>query len=143
MMTHALKGGCYCGSLTVEIMLTQAPEELSPRACTCAFCTRNGASYLSDPEGRLAFTCHDPSALGRYRQELDGAAEFLFCRTCAVLVGVIHAEDGQVYGAVNARVVEAPFALAAPVSPHMLPKAERLDRWKALWFRDVKLREDG
>lgn len=76
---------------------------------------------------------------GRFRQEPGGAAEFLFCPACAVLVGVVHEDEGRLFGAVNANVLEASLAPQLPVSPHTLPRADRLARWKSLWFSNVAI----
>jgi hypothetical protein len=138
--TRELEGGCYCGNLKLQVSLTGSPESLSPRSCTCDFCRKNGAAYLSDPAGSLTLAYCDQATLGRFRQEPGGAAEFLFCRECAVLVAVIHQADDRLYGAVNASVLHhGDFGSPMPVAPHKLSREQRLERWKELWFKEVQL----
>ncbi|HJV24337.1 MAG TPA: aldehyde-activating protein [Aromatoleum sp.] len=143
MSSHSLKGGCHCGGLRIELDLPRPPGSYAPRACDCDFCRKHGAAYLSDPGGRLRIHAR-AEALGRYRQG-SGRAEFLYCKDCAVLVGVAYEEDGQMYATVNSRVVEgdAPFAEARSVSPQTLSADQKVARWKEVWFSDVELHIDG
>ncbi|BAL26680.1 GFA family protein [Azoarcus sp. KH32C] len=143
MSSHSLNGGCHCGGLRIELDLPRAPASYAPRACDCDFCRKHGAAYLSDPEGRLRIRAR-PEALGRYRQG-SGRAEFLFCRNCAVLVGVAYEEQGRLYATVNSRVVEgdAPFAEQRSVSPQTLSADEKVARWKEVWFSEVRIDSDA
>lgn len=141
MILHHYAGSCHCGNIALEIGLTEAPGAYRPRACDCDFCRRHAAAYLSDPRGRLAIRVEREADLGRYRQG-DGLADLLFCRTCGVLVGGIYAEEGRLYGVVNARVVLSLAGLGAdaPVSPKTLSAQAKTERWKKIWFADVTLR---
>lgn len=140
MPAHSLRGGCHCGTIRVELELPRAPAAYTPRACDCSFCRKHGAAYVSDPAGRLHIVVRDQTALGRYRQG-NGLAEFLFCKTCGVLVGVAYAEGARLYATVNSRVIEDDpgFPDATAVSPQTLGADEKVARWKAVWFRDVRL----
>ncbi|MBD5804112.1 hypothetical protein AZOA_35550 [Azoarcus sp. Aa7] len=144
MPAHSLRGGCHCGAIRVELELTRAPADYTPRACDCSFCRKHGAAYLSDPAGRLHIAVRDQAALGRYRQG-NALAEFLFCKTCGVLVGVAYAEGGCLYATVNSRVIEGDpgFPNATAVSPQTLGADEKVARWKAVWFADVTLAGNG
>jgi hypothetical protein len=130
---HSVSGGCHCGNMRVRLELPRAAAEYGPRACDCEFCRKHGAAYVSDAGGALRFEIADDGAVARYRQG-SGTAEFLVCRTCGVLVGVVH--QGR-YAAVNARAVDAVFAADQPVSPRQLAVTDRVARWQAVWFADV------
>ncbi|SDH80289.1 GFA family protein [Pseudomonas panipatensis] len=140
MSGTTLRGSCHCANLSLEIGLSRPPHSYQPRACDCDFCRQHAASYLSDAAGSLRIKVRDPAALGRYRQG-SGTAEFLFCRGCGVLIGVVYEEAGRTYAALNSRVVEgAPaFGETLAASPKTLPIGERVQRWKQLWFADVQL----
>ena len=137
----ALRGGCHCGAIGVEIETPWAPAEFSPRACDCSFCTRHGAAWVSDARGRLAIR-FEPAQLQRYRQG-DELAEFLLCRRCGVLVAVLREQDGRRYAAVNARVLPERFGVEQAVSPARLGAEEKLARWQRAWFAEVELRGLG
>ena len=126
----ALRGGCHCGKLGVVFSTTQAPATLHPRACDCAFCTKHGAAWLSDADGRLAIDAAD--ATHGYRQG-SGSARFLLCGDCGVLVAVV--DDGApMRGAVNARCLDdVAFGTEARVSPQRLSADEKRARWRQLW----------
>lgn len=144
MHAHALRGSCHCGAIRVELELPRAPAAYAPRACDCSFCRKHAAAYVSDSAGRLHIELRDPAALGRYRQG-NALAEFLFCKTCGVLVGVAYAEGAGLYATVNERVIDDDpgFADATPVSPQTLGADDKVARWKAAWFRNVTLAGNG
>jgi hypothetical protein len=58
-----------------------------------------------------------------------------------VLVGVVYRSEGRVYGAVNVRAVEARsnFAAEQAVSPKVLSGAEKIARWRNIWFSNVTI----
>jgi hypothetical protein len=138
-----LRGGCHCGQLRVAFSTGLDPAQINPRACDCSFCRKHGAAYISDPTGQLVITLADPPALHRYRQG-SHTAEFLICDRCGVLVAVLVDHDARLYGAVNARCLDAfvDFGPAVPASPQQLAASEKLARWLRLWVPDVELVTD-
>jgi hypothetical protein len=56
---HRLHASCHCQNIVLELELTRPPETYAPRACDCDFCTKHGATYLSDPGGTLAIRVTD------------------------------------------------------------------------------------
>ena len=141
-MTHStLHGGCHCGQIRTQIELPRPAASYAPRACDCDYCRMHAAAYLSDPAGRLTLLVRNTTDLGRYRQGA-GIADFLLCRQCGVLVAVTYTEAGRTWATVNSLALHgAPdFAAATPVSPRTLGPAEKVARWKAVWFADVVLR---
>ena len=140
MTSHRYTGSCHCGNITLEIELTKPPGAYHPRACDCNFCRRHAAAYVSDPRGRLAIRVEREPDLGRYRQGNE-LADLVFCRTCGILVGVIWSDKRRLYGAVNARALPDLAGLGpdTPVSPKTLSAQAKIERWKSLWFSDVKL----
>lgn len=126
----ALRGGCHCGKLGVVFSTTQAPDTLHPRACDCAFCTKHGAAWLSDPHGTLLVdAAHAPR---EYRQG-SGSARFLLCGDCGVPVAVMD-DEASMRGAVNARCLDhATLGVETRVSPQSLGPGEKRARWRQLW----------
>jgi hypothetical protein len=137
---HAVRGGCYCGNILLELQLTKEPGHYRPRACDCGFCRKHGAAYLSDAAGSLRIRIEDARQSGTFRQGNE-LAEMLLCTRCGVLVGALYRSDGQVYGTVNVKALEgaAQFGSEATVSPKELSGDEKVARWKKLWFSGVSL----
>jgi hypothetical protein len=131
-----VNGGCHCGNILVEIELPRPPDTYTPRACDCEFCSKHGASYVSDPKGSLVVRTRDASEIRMYRQG-SGQAEFLLCSNCGVLVGVFYRTEGKLYGTVNAKVVGTEFGAARPASPKQLSDRDKVQRWQELWFPNV------
>lgn len=137
---HKVNAGCHCGNIRVGLALSHAPGNYSPRTCDCEFCKKHGAAYVSDPRGTLDVTVEDEQACTTYRQG-SALADFLICSRCGVLVGVFYQDGERLYGALNASIVgaQARFAAASPVSPKKLTETEKPERWKALWFSEVRI----
>jgi len=58
-----------------------------------------------------------------------------------VLIGPLYREAGRLYAAVNVNVIEgAAFGAQQPTSPKALAAADKVKRWKDLWFSNVTLR---
>jgi hypothetical protein len=122
----------------VDLEMPREPGTYHPRACDCDFCRKHGAAYVSDPQGSLAIRIRDALNTGYYRQG-SGLAECLFCRSCGVLVGVLYREDARVYGAINAKIVEAgtAFGVEQTASPKALSDSQKTRRWQDIWFSKV------
>jgi hypothetical protein len=133
-------GGCDCGNLSIELELTEPSDSYHPRTCDCRFCRKHAAAYVSDPHGSLRIKVRDTELLARYRQG-SGTAEFLLCARCGVLIGVCYQEGELRYAAVNVRAIGDGAAFGSPtvVSPKALAVDERVQRWKQLWFSNVRL----
>lgn len=139
-----LGGACHCGNIGVDLALPNPAEHYQPRVCDCDFCRQHGAAYLSDPAGALSISVKDPRLLGRYRQG-SAIADCLFCRHCGVLVGISYQDGEQLFATVNWRVLEKQTGFGAPlaVSPKTLSAAEKVERWKSVWFSRVALLPPG
>jgi len=133
-------GGCHCGNMSLEVVLTKQSLSYEPRACDCSFCRKHQASYLSDPNGRLTIFIHDKSKLGKHRQGSD-QADFLICKTCGVLSACCCQIQGKCYAAVNSKIFEQQieFAQELIASPQQLLPQEKTKRWQKLWFSDVHI----
>lgn len=137
---HEVSGACHCGNIHLQLELSQPPGDYSPRACDCDFCRQHGASYLSDPHGRLQIEVRDAACMGKYRHG-SKMADFLFCTRCGVLIGVLYQDGNRLYGTVNCAVLPQAEALGTPVSvsPKRLESSEKSARWTTLWFPDVHI----
>ena len=128
----------------MEMQLTAAAETYTPRACDCDFCRKHGAAYVSDAKGALLLRMKNAGDRGAYRQG-SGQAEFVLCRNCGVLVGVMCLGEGRLYGAVNVRAVDGAvrFADEQTVSPQKLSADAKAERWQQVWFANVDIREEA
>jgi hypothetical protein len=99
------RGRCHCGELQLQLESKLSPEELPHRACSCDFCTRQGARYVSDPAGSLSIESRSAAGPSRYRFA-TGTADFLFCGRCGVYVGAVCEIEGARYAVINANTLE-------------------------------------
>jgi hypothetical protein len=139
---HALKGGCHCGSVRVEVELTRSPDTYQPRACDCDFCRRHAAAWISDRDGRVGiFTARGDQGV-TYRQG-SNQVELLLCGHCGVLVAALYRREERLFAAVNTRAIEGGvgFGSEQPVSPKTLSDDQKAERWQDIWFRNVTIRK--
>lgn len=135
-----LSGGCHCGNLRVEVVLSRQSGTYQPRACDCDFCRKHGAAYISDPEGSLVVRVKQMEHRGSYRQG-SGQADLIYCRLCGVLIGALYKDADLIYATLNSRVIDAPIVFAAEqfASPKTLSGEQKATRWREIWFRDVSV----
>jgi hypothetical protein len=135
---HPVSGSCSCGGIEVLMQLSRPPGEFAPRRCDCDYCALHGAAYVSDAHGSLSIRVHRPEhrVIERQGSEL---AEFLLCRRCGMLIGVLHHEGGHLFGAINAGIAAkgTNFGPAIAVSPKRLDADGKRRRWREVWFPDV------
>jgi hypothetical protein len=136
----ALRGGCHCGNLRIEMTLSRPPGSYQPRACDCDFCRMHGAAYVSDPKGALSLRIKAARDRGSYRQG-SGQADLVYCRQCGVLVGALYGDAGRVYATINSRIIEGPtpFGAEQTASPKGLSGEQKSTRWRDIWFSDVNV----
>jgi hypothetical protein len=140
----ALRGGCHCGNLRIEMTLSHPPGSYQPRACDCDFCRMHGAAYVSDPNGSLSLRIKAAGDRGSYRQG-SGQADLVYCRQCGVLVGALYSDAGRVYATINSRIIDGPtpFGAEQTASPKSLSGEQKATRWRDIWFSDVDVVVDG
>ena len=133
-------GSCHCGNIRVEFNLARAPETYNVRVCDCEFCRRHSPAYVSDQQGFLVVNISDIGRTSRYRQG-RALADFLLCRNCGVLVAVLFEDAGEIFAVVNAKTVDGgvTFGPEQRISPKMLSDAEKVARWRSIWFPNVRL----
>ncbi|WP_374470547.1 GFA family protein [Phenylobacterium sp.] len=129
-----LAGQCHCGSIRVILDTPHAAAELPLRACTCTFCRRHNAQYVSDPAGHAHIEAA-PGSVSRYRFGQEGS-DFLFCAECGVYVGAVAPGADGLLAVINAPGVDlAGFAgrTAEPMTYDDEAPAERAARRAARW----------
>ena len=136
---HDLRGGCHCGNVEFTLFTEKSPGELVPRRCSCTMCRRHGASYISDPGGRLVLRYGDPSLLSIYRFG-HGTARWVICSRCGVLTTVLCEIDDRLRAVVRVQsMVDHTFASEMPTDFEDESVAGRLDRRAKTWIGTVEV----
>jgi hypothetical protein len=111
------------------------------RRCLCSFCTKHGALYSSDPEGRLSIEIHRPEDVSVY-QFATRTAEPQVCRRCGVLAVTLAHIDGRLYGVVNLATADGlairPERIQDVDFEHQTA-AERIARRARTWIANVTM----
>lgn len=141
MTTYKSIGGCHCGNIKFEMEIALEPSSYNPRACDCEFCSKHGAMYISDKNGKLIISVKNETNLSKYQQG-SGIADFLICKKCGVLVGVCYEKQDELYAAINSKAVDRStnFGQEIVVSPKELNDHEKTQRWRDIWFSEVKIK---
>ena len=123
-----------------KVDLSDQISNYAPRACDCDFCTKHGATYISDPNGKLAIQIKNPNEIVKYKNG-SGIADFITCKLCGVFVAVTYTLDEQLLGSLNSRTLVNVSDLPKPnnISPKLLPDTDKIDRWKHIWFQNVTI----
>lgn len=137
---HIIQGDCHCGNISYVAELPNEPSSYTPRACDCKLCSSHGAVYTADNNGTLSIKIKNKNNVSKYRQG-SRIAEFLICKVCGVMIGVCYVENGSIYGAINIRSAHdyLAFGKSSPAHLTQLTDEERINRWKKLWFSNVKV----
>lgn len=136
-MNHS--GGCHCGSITVSLRLSIAPDQALLRSCTCGFCRAHGTRTVSDRAGVVELRAADWALVERYRFG-SGTADYMICRRCGVYVGAVCATRSGLRAVVNVNCLADRAAFTrVPAAPDYDQESTeaRLDRRAANWMPAV------
>ena len=136
------QASCHCGNISVDAILTRELSSYIPRACDCDFCVKNGAAYISDPEGEIDITIRNSGEVTWYRQGAN-LVRLLICRNCGVMVAVTYTDNANLYAGLNSKTLVNRDSLAPSqvASPRTLSSPEKIKRWKEIWFPLVTINQ--
>ena len=100
-----IRGRCHCGNLSFSLIWEPDPTTIPARSCSCAFCTKHGGVWTSNPGGILRIMVADATHLSRYEFGTK-TAEFHVCTRCGVTPVVTSRIDGRVYAVVSVNAFE-------------------------------------
>ncbi len=109
--------------------------------CRCAFCTRHGARYTSDPGGAVGVEIDDGALVQRYTFG-HRTAEFILCRRCGCVLLATSVIDGNTYAIININVTDDPDAFSRPATSFDYDEEtadRRLMRRKENWIGTVTM----
>jgi hypothetical protein len=100
-----INASCHCGNIRVIFDRPESGPSISVRACGCALCTKHGAAWTSDPNGRFHLRIADHSRVTRYRFGTK-TADFHVCATCGAIPIVTCTIEGTRYAVFNVNTIE-------------------------------------
>jgi hypothetical protein len=95
-----IHGSCHCGNIRVTVDWPDSAAAIPARACGCTLCTKHGAAWTSQPNGRFDLRIANDSRVTRYRFGTR-TADFHICLICGVIPIVTCAIDGTRYAVFN------------------------------------------
>ncbi len=131
-MFKNFSGECSCGAVTFKIQIPADEMPISPRRCSCSYCSTKQVSYLSHPKAQI--TLANSQNLNTEKQG-SREANFLCCKNCDSLVAVTCSIKGSLRGSVNGDLIKERAGLSEDiaVNPGELSKEEKIDRWESVW----------
>jgi hypothetical protein len=141
-MSQEFSGGCYCGNITIIFSTKQIPKNISPDQCDCGFCSRSGAEWVSDPDGRIDIAVMNEAALSLYEQGSQ-LARFWICQRCGTTTAVTAEINGKLHGAINANCLEGSeqFGKKETSSNKTLSDFEKRIKWEETWTAKTVVKE--
>jgi hypothetical protein len=136
---NALKGSCHCGNVEFTLHTEKDEHTLVPRRCGCSMCRRHGATWISDPDGRLELRCRDEAGVGVY-MFAHRTSRWILCARCGVLMAVVSRIDGRLRAVVRTQpMVDHVFKGEVPMDFDGESVDERLARRSRTWIGSVTL----
>ena len=108
-----IEGRCHCGNIAFQLDWEGAPPDIPARACTCAFCSKHGGVWTSNPRSRLTVTIDDPALVSKYAFGTR-TATFHVCANCGTVPLVTSDIEDNVYAVVNVNAFENVEAIQIP-----------------------------
>jgi len=97
-------GNCHCGNINFKFTSKKSEADFIPRTCSCSFCRRHAASYISDPEGKLELQISNTDDVSFY-QFGHKTCEFIICKNCGVDMMAISRIKDREYAVINIRTM--------------------------------------
>ncbi|MDP6264871.1 MAG: hypothetical protein QGG98_06420 [Pseudomonadales bacterium] len=138
--TNRYSGSCHCGNIQLEFTTKIPHSEIQPRICTCSFCSKHNAVYISDPKGDLAVSVENPLEISAY-QHGTNTAGFIVCKQCGVFAVALSKINRKVHAVLNVRTMDGAAFVNAPqlFDYDGEAKEERLARRSRNWIGQVTL----
>jgi hypothetical protein len=135
---NELRGSCHCGNVEFTLFTEKNVDGFTPRRCSCSMCRRHGASYISDPNARLALRYRDGSLLSVYRFG-HRTAQWIICSRCGVLTAVLWEIEGRLRAVARVQAMVEHAFPGPEVSTDFESEsvAERLERRARTWIGTV------
>ncbi len=137
----SLHGSCSCQN--IEVIWHNVDLSLVPRACQCDYCQAKSAAYVTKSATRFEVVIHHKNL---HQQIKHGSQTAVFheCAHCKDIVFVTVSIDGEIYGALNANIMDKSLEFAEPVMMDFSGQSaqEKLHRWRQNWCYPVSIRHD-
>ncbi len=134
-----ISGRCHCGNIGYTLQSPIPKTELPIRGCDCSFCSKQGATYTSHPQGKLRVKIADGASTQWYRYGSE-TAEVLLCTICGVFPLITCDIDDHLYAVLNANSINGlhidPGKLSV-VQRETLSLVEMLEKRQENWIPEV------
>jgi hypothetical protein len=140
MLIH---GGCHCGNISFKFAFEGDADAIQARVCDCAFCTKHGGVWTSNPAASLAIDIKQASRVAKYSFGTSTAV-FHICSDCGVVPVVTSEIEGHLYGIVSVNAfndLDPSSVQRAPASFEGESVDSRLARRTRNWIADVRVVE--
>jgi hypothetical protein len=140
-----INASCHCGNIRVVFDRPESGPAISVRACGCALCTKHGAAWTSDPNGRFHLRIADHSRVTRYRFGTK-TADFHVCATCGAIPIVTCTIEGTRYAVFNVNTfedIDRSQLVATATDFEGETTENRLARRRRNWTPEAAHGEDG
>jgi hypothetical protein len=131
-------GGCHCQKLRYTLYWPDKGP-LPARRCACSYCTRFNGTWTSHSNARLDLNFSDTDETN-YRFGTQ-TADFVFCRSCGVMLVAMCTLDGRLRAVVNVHTLDPVQGLAFETADSDFDGEsvdQRLDRRLSRWIGDVR-----
>lgn len=100
---NTFTGDCHCGNISFELYTNKDESDFTPRTCQCSLCKKHGASWISDPEGKLALQHSESISSYRFGHS---TSDFIVCSKCGVLTIATCETENRLRAVINIKSMQ-------------------------------------
>lgn len=133
-----MTGGCDCNN--IQVTWQTVDYSVIPRACHCEYCLSRHAAYVSKSGTRFVALIRNEDLHARV-QHGSRTAVFHECVNCQQVVFVTAEIDGDIYGAMNANLLNNKLGFLSPVETNFGSQTaeQKRERWQQNWCHPVEI----
>ena len=141
-LNMSMRGSRTCNN--IEVTWHIVDYSLVPRACQCNYCISKTAAYVSKSGTKFEVIIRN-SNLHRTIQHGSNNAIFHECSNCGQVIFVTVEIEDELYGALNANILNNKLGFSAPVQVNFSAQttAQKQQRWRQNWCCPVTITSLG
>jgi len=137
--TTIIEGGCHCGNINYIYKTEVATNKIPLRKCGCSFCSKQGAIYTSDPNGKLIVKIESKKHINNY-QFSTKQVNFVFCTKCGVMPLSTTKINQKLYALINVNTSNKNINKSSVTETDFSKEtvSESIERRKSKWISAIE-----
>jgi len=137
--TTIIEGGCHCGNVSYIYKTEAEINKIPLRKCGCSYCSKQGAIYTSDPNGKLIVKIKSNKYI-KYYQFSSKQVNFVFCTKCGVMPLSTTKINEKLYALININTLNENINKSSITEADFSKETinESIERRKSKWISTIE-----